>query len=149
MRLVKAEECPTEESLYELWLGLGYEGFVVDEIVAMRLHCKDDMFLVIETAGEGRNESVSSRVSFVLITIWTFDLFVESRWLSVGRACRCYLAGTLSGLDDIVLAMLADPSESKYYLSGDQKMSSELRSFMTVLAMALYPHRRRPSCLDW
>ena len=46
-----------------------------------------------------RDEDLVETVTSVLLAVWRFEKFTESRWLTVGSSTRVLVRGVLLGLD--------------------------------------------------
>ena len=138
LHFAPARDCPSEDALCSLWVALGVAPRVVEEVVALRLHVRDGALYVLDSVTEDKGGSVAQRVSWVLISIWTFARFTTSRWLSVGVACRCSVAEHLSGLGLLADAQL-DSDAPKYHLNGYKRKSPEVDQFVGIIALASYP----------
>ena len=117
----------------ELWVSIGADPAAVDEICELRMHWSGDHLYVVEgSGGQPSDEPVAHRVSFVLLSLWSFITFSESRWISVGRSSRCLVRGLLSGLEHIVSAILEDPRQSSHHIAGFRRLVPPVREFLVV-----------------
>ena len=67
--------------MQELWTTLGADPFAAAEIVELRLPCSDG-FLNVRGDANG-SEPILQRVMLILLTLWRFKKYSDSRWVSV------------------------------------------------------------------
>ena len=75
----------------------------------------------------------------VLLFLWRLQKFSDSRWCTVGKACRTMVLAFATGLDSLAKFVLADKQAPKYHLNGFSKLSARSRRFIAVAALASYP----------
>ena len=137
LRLVAEDRLPAPHELQELWTALGCDPFIVSEIVDLRL-CLVEGHLNVRS-GAAAGAGIAHRVTFDLLSVWRFTKHSEGRWCSVGTSSRTLVAGLLCGLESLVHAILKDESESKYYISGFNRLEGDVRKFVATVALASFP----------
>lgn len=144
-RYLPSRELPSEDALRELWASIGAEPAVIDEICSLRMAWFGGFLNIVETTdGAAADDNPIHRLSIVIMSLWSFSTFSDSRWISVGTSSRCLVRGWLSGIDDIVQVILADPAQSVYNIAGYRKLVPELRGMLVVCALGSWPS---DSCL--
>lgn len=135
--VVEPEEAlESPDDLRDLWLACGVDAELIDELVDLRLLFRRGHISVSQSAS---HDTVFERVMSCLFSLWRFRRFNESRWASVGAACRANLAARLVGLSALVESILNDPRQSSYHLSGFTKAGPEELEFVVTAGLSSYP----------
>ena len=138
LRFVPEEDLPAPEHLYELWTSLGVEHEAANILATeLRLQWKGGNLEVSETAAQITN--IVGQVSFVLLSVWRFKAFSDSRWVSVGCSCRALATSLLTGIDSFVASIRANPATSDFDIHGFDRLSEDVRHFVALAAMVSYP----------
>lgn len=74
----------------------------------------------------------------ILLKVWEWRRFSDSRWASLGASCRSLLAAFLLGLPDYVSDVLSTQGTTTYYLKGFQYMTAEVRALMGLIASSSF-----------
>ena len=100
-----------------LWQALDVE-IETAEVLAetLQLVYEDGKLYVFE--GNGGRPGLVVLVTTALLSTWKFVRWSESRFLTVGRSSRTMVAAFLTGIEDLVKFICADPTASKYYING-------------------------------
>ncbi|CAK0909364.1 unnamed protein product [Prorocentrum cordatum] len=133
--VVPAEECLPEETLRALWGVLGVPGVLLEELVGWRLCCVGGK-LQATTAVHGDVPDFFDRISYCIASLWKFTKFSESRWVSVGWACKRVACAILSGVDIVVRAVQDDPHEINWYINGWGDLREDGRHLVFVCAVS-------------
>ena len=83
----------------------------------------------------------------VLHKLWRFTKFITSRWLSVGRSCRTFVCGLLTGLDTVAWQVINDDGQSKFKIKGYKQLAWEGRRSICIASLASYPADNVMRCL--
>ena len=78
-------------------------------------------------------------LSAIILYGYKFTKFSDSRWCTLGRACRQLLVAMLLGLENLVGSVLADKKVPHYYLNGWKRVNDTMRHFICVAAMCSKP----------
>lgn len=124
------------EVLRDLWLACGADADLIGELVDLRLLQRGDRIVVRQGSEDKR---LFERVLFCMFSIWRLRRFNESRWGSVGAACRSNIGARLCGLGLLVETILKDPAQSNFHIGGFSKAGKDELEFMTVAALSCYP----------
>ena len=127
-------ELPGEEVLELLWAALGADRFVISEICSLRLFYKNGFLHVRESARQGAE--VYERISFVILRLWQFNAYTDSRWLSVGRACRALVRGWCTGFLDLARQILATDGEPTTWLGRVRRLQGDSLRFTFTVALS-------------
>ena len=78
-------------------------------------------------------------VSWLLLKVFRWQRFTQSRFLSLGNSCRALVASLAVGLEGLVSLTRADPTATDFHLHGFSHLSSQCRVLAVVCALASYP----------
>ena len=133
-RFVPPKALPSSSLLQALWTALGADPITVEILVSRRVIFRDGR-LCISSEYEGAPDLLEE-VSRALLCMWRVRGFSDSRWLTLGRACRPIVAGFCLGLPELVLSILGNTEDSNYYLGGFRRLLDETpRKFVVVSAL--------------
>ena len=79
--------------------------------------------------------TVVERVCNVLLGVFRFKKFTDSRWVTLGDACRTLAAGSL-GLRGLVDLVRADKTTSDYYIHGFDQLDASALRYAAIAALA-------------
>ena len=120
--------------LRQLWTLVGADPFIIDEIVELGLICIKGILYVRAThVGQAR---CLARVRFILITLWRFGKYTESRWITAGVSNRRYTGTMLTGMTDMAKEMIEDPDESNYFIAGIKRLTPEIQHAIVVAGLS-------------
>jgi hypothetical protein len=133
--------CPIERLeqpsvLREAWTALGVPPDMLEDLIELRLCFRDGQLLFCQDANL---QDLVARVTSLMLYMWAFPNFQESRWITAGLSFRCITRSLLTGLDSVVQRVIKDPSQSNWYINGWTKLSSEGRSCIVVTGLSAYP----------
>ena len=124
-----------EEVSQMYWASLGVGVDWLELAVSLDVHVVDGK-VWLNPHWQGRTDALESLVSFYLYC-FRFRKASESRWLSIGVACRCVLLSLSLGLPTLLQWLLDQPKVPDSDLSGWSKhFVGELPKFVTVCAFA-------------
>jgi len=135
LHFVEEEELDSVDSLQDLWLALGVAPPVVEVLAEeLRLRWRDGR---LEVAAPCRGtEDLVGKVSFALLSLWRFEKFSESRWVTVGASCRSLVAGLLTGLPSLIATIRQDPKASDFHLHGVERLTAAAKQFIVRAAIS-------------
>ena len=124
-----------EEVSQMYWASLGVGVDWLELAVSLDVHVVDGK-VWLNPQWQGRPDALESLVSFYLYC-FRFRKATESRWLSIGVACRCVLLSLALGLPTLLQWLLDQPKVPESDLSGWSKhFVGELPKFVAVCAFA-------------
>ena len=131
--------CPPMDELQDVWDTLGLDPVLSQLMVeemrmrwdpqTQRLHIKSDW---------QRRPNAMDDIATVLLGVWRFKQFSDSRWVTIGCNSRSIVAGLLTGLDSLVGRIRADPLASDYEIKGWEKFDTRAKRFVVVASVASY-----------
>ena len=95
---------------------LNVDPWCVDLLEELQMRV-DDGVLKVSEAFKDRGDTLQL-ITTCLLQLLCFRRFSDSRWLTLGDACRALVAAELCGLSSLVKAILDDPGRSNYYIGG-------------------------------
>ena len=135
LTLTPVEELDSEDDCHDLWVSLGVEPSVLQQLVELRLRWRNGC---LQVSDKTPLEDVVQQVYFCLSSLWRFRKYSSGRWVGTGCTCRVVCAGLLTGLDALVDQITQDPDSSNYHINGWQKMQPSHREFIVQAAMASF-----------
>ena len=117
-----------------LWAAVGVEAAMLDQIVRVHPIWTGSHLLVAKDL-EGQLGFLDE-VSTVLLYLWRWRRFTESRFGSLGTASRALVASLLAGLEPLVALTREDPHCSNYHLNGFQKIGPAAVEAALVIALS-------------
>ena len=120
----------------QFWASLQVESTWIDELCELQLQFSEGV-LKIKKELETDTHWVE-KVSSVLMYIWNFKDFTATRWLTLGGTSKALTRSLATGLDALITTALQN-GNSKYYLGGFSRLTSDLRSFVVTLSLCCYP----------
>lgn len=125
----------SREERCELWSMLGLGGEWLDAILDLELRFEDDRLKI----GRGAvRDGVASRIESVILRIYKFEKFSDSRWVTLGGTGRSVIGGMIVGLRSLVEFCIADPSSSSYYIAGFRRATTPILKLFAVVAMSSF-----------
>lgn len=122
----------------QLWQLLGIDPNIAEVAEELQLRFERDR-LRIAKKWQG-DAAVWDTIELVLLHIWAFKKYTDSRWLSVGPSCRCMLAAQVAGLSEFIAFILKDPRNSRYYIGGfADHWTADVAHLTAVIATASFP----------
>ena len=132
---VDASQLPDPDCLANLWLSLGVGEELVHILASdMRLHWTG-VKLQVQTSFLQSQDWLST-LSATLMSLWSFQSFSASRWLTVGRACKGLLRGLLSGFLSMIAHLKKEKKASSFYTAGTEKLNSAEWRYISITAFA-------------
>eukprot|EP00971_Amphidinium_carterae_P007611 150843-Amphidinium_carterae.1 len=107
------------------WLCMDIEPEVIDVLCELQLRwsVKDEKLMFCERWST--KPDLPDVVFSCLAGVFRFKVFTESRWLSIGLACRTMAASMALGLEGVMTMCRADATVSDYTLAGWKFLSSD------------------------
>lgn len=130
------EDDRNAEHRYDMWVCLGVVPDLIEALMELHLRWEAGR-LVVARSFEARADCWEA-VSFALLSLWRYAEWSDSRWLSMGSACKVMLASMATGLDSLLAHIRAKRSESDYFLHGVERCTSEVREFFGAASIAAW-----------
>ena len=121
------------EPLYNFWVALGLESIVAELCAELQAMWRNDRLEVSEDCSE--DPQLFEKLSHILLQACRFKSFTDSRWLTVGDACRSLVASLSLGLSQWVQLTRENPKTSDYYLHGFSQLDAHAKRYAVVAAL--------------
>ena len=106
----------TIDEIKVFWSMLGVEGDMLAMLIRLDLRWRNGV-LWVSSAFENDQE-IFQRVADIVLYLYRFLDFSETRWGGVGRPGRFYLRARAAGITHVVRLVREDPSISDYHMHG-------------------------------
>ena len=120
-----------------IWSVLGVDSGTIETMAGMGI-CFQCGCLQVAEACSGKLDLLET-LSGLLLHLWRFTRFSDSRWCSVGLSSRTLILGLLTRLEDLAYMVLGDAQECKYTLRGFAKLSPKGKDFLLVAGLSSFP----------
>ena len=108
----------------------------MEQLVILGRHW-DGRHLCVSDIHQGSID-LAERIFGVILSIFRFKKFTDSRWLTIGDSARTLLAALFVGLRPLVDMTRQDGKGSDYYLNGFQRLTSEILLYITVVFVVAF-----------
>ena len=125
------------EPVLRFWKAMGIDTDWLEVLGFLNPWWDSGRLLVSEAAKD--DPDLIGKVSDVILYLWRWKKFVVTRWCTVGPSCRALVVSLCVGLEEIVAMTLADESTTNFHLHGFSKLSSDVKMYACVAAVASYP----------
>jgi hypothetical protein len=106
------------DEFYQFWVALGVDSEFATALAELGLCFKGGQ-LLIEVDRRG-DDDLFDRVTGVIMHVWRFRKFSDSRWLTMGESCRTLVGALYLGLADLVAVVRKEPKCSDFYIHGSR-----------------------------
>ena len=120
--------------VYEHWASLGVGPEMAEALSDLDLFWSSGRLRVSHVHRDAAD--VGERVTGCLIYFFKWRKFNESRWLTIGAACRAMVGSLSVGLHALVDLVQKDQSCSDFYLHGFGRLNERLKKFCVVASVA-------------
>eukprot|EP00971_Amphidinium_carterae_P037292 732989-Amphidinium_carterae.1 len=139
LRVVEAvaiSDCPQRDDLYGFYLLLGLGHAVADSLASRRVYwCHDSRRMCVALEVIEKEGDWLQGVSSALLAVFQFHVFCESRWSTVGAACRNILCAQVFGYKHFLHYMRSEGLVSEYYVNGADRLSSDCMLLAAVVSL--------------
>jgi hypothetical protein len=135
--LIFVVETESPEVLTELWQSLGLEDDVICQLVRYRLLWFAGT-LIVSADFQDDPELINELVA-VLMAVWRFVSFTESRYLTIGASARTVISALLTGIGSLIGYCRTVKHCSEYYIHGFDRLGRSVRSVLTIAALGSGP----------
>ena len=119
-----------------LWAAVGVDASMLEVVAEVHPIWSGTTLLV--AANLQHQTDFLEKVSRVLLYLWRWRRFTESRFASLGAASRALVASLLAGLQPLVAITRQDPHCSDYHLHGFQRLAGDALQCAVVLALSAW-----------
>jgi hypothetical protein len=116
-----------------LWQALGVEADWLDEFVHVHPVWRNGHLLVNAQCAE--ETDFLQRLTTIVLHVFKFRRFADSRWLSTGPCCLSLCKSLLCGLTGLVDVTRRDPTCTDFHLHGFCRLVPGLKVYVVVNAM--------------
>lgn len=135
-RSLRYEAMQTPETWRLLWVMLGFASDWVEQLVDLELRYESGVLKVHPRWQH--HPDLPDMVMNVMLHIWQWRRFSDSRWISLGGSCRSLLGSLLVGLKDFVGEVLQQPGVSTFYLKGFNFLDQDASSLCALVAVSSF-----------
>ena len=125
-----------EAEVTEFWTALGVDADVCEEMASLNPVWRGGHLYV--SVDRACDENLLERLSGAALYVFRFKRFTESRWTTIGDSCRTLCASIAFGIQGLLVYIRRQPKTSEYYIHGVGRLSSEVKSFAVIAAVAAY-----------
>ena len=120
-----------------LWAALGVDASMLPTFAEVHPVWEGDRLMIGSSLVE--NHNATALVSDVILYLFRWRKFTESRFTSLGVACRSLLASLVAGLPALVQLTRDDPHATDFHLQGFGKLDQQTRHACVVIALCTWP----------
>ena len=125
------------DDVRQFWSAMGVEVTWLDLVCELDPEWKDGQLLVCGSDKEGGD--IIAKVSTMILYLWRWKKFVETRWATIGPACRALMISVFVGLEEVAERAMKNPNSSNYFLNGIKHLDAATRQYAVVASIAAYP----------
>jgi len=118
----------------KLWSALGYPQEIAAQLRALNPRVEGND-VVFNNSYRQDKPDVMQRLSFLVLTIWRFGDFSDTRFAGQGRPLRAYTASNLIGTDLLISKLIAGGCGT-YHIGGAVRMAPAHREFAAIQCLA-------------
>jgi hypothetical protein len=124
----------TSSATEEFWRAMGVDVDNLDRVTEVAPWW-DGSHLTVSASLRDDPDSLE-KVSAVILYFCRWRAFTETRWATIGPACRALVCCFCVGLEKLVSITRADATVTDYNLHGFSRLSSSLKKFAVIAALA-------------
>lgn len=125
------------ELVLRFWRALGVDGDWLDILGYLNPWWDGNRLLISEAAKD--DPDLIGKVSDLILYLWRWRKFVETRWVTIGPSCRALVASLCVGLEEVVAITLADKSTTNFNLHGFSRLTSDVKKYICIATIAAFP----------
>jgi hypothetical protein len=124
------------DEIKEFWQALGVEANMLDDFVEINPWFRNGQLHVSRAleADSGKMETLSA----LLLYLFKFRAFTDSRWVTMGPSLRTVLASLAVGLEALVRISRADPKTTDYHLHGFDRLNAKHKEYFAVVSIVAW-----------
>ena len=132
--LQRADRIDEEHDVQQFWVAMGVEPVMLDILVQLNPRWSEGRLLVSTQLADSQTvDQLHTCLAYLL----RLQKTSESRWATIGRACRALVACFSMGLPALVQEARRQGA-SDYYLGGFWKMDASSKEYMAVASLSSY-----------
>jgi hypothetical protein len=124
------------EERNRVWMLFGLSGGWLDVAVSLQVRWENGCLKVGIEQLPG--EPLVQRIKGLLMKLFKFSKFTDSRWVTLGTTGRAIIAGYMVGLPSLVDWCIKNPSTSSWYIKGFLRMSDACRHLYSVVGLSSF-----------
>ena len=129
-----AQDLPSDGVLSRLWSALDIEDDISSALIEIGLLFKGGR---LHVKAEFRGQAgFFDRLISILMAVWRFINYSDSRWLTIGPSTRSLNASLLTGVESLVTFSRQVRKCSEYYIHGFDRLSAEVRALSIVASLS-------------
>ena len=118
---------------YELWTALGVEPDLCEILsCTLQFRWEDDAIFIVK---DQEGSDCVGLIMNVLLDLWRFREFTDSRWLQTGTCGRSFIVALLTGIGSCVQEIRGDPTASEYFIGGFDRLGANEKAFLAQAAI--------------
>ena len=110
----------------DLWTSLSIEPSWVELLLDLKLHFKKGRLCISRDFAD--DDSLAEKVSSVLLHVWRFKKYTDSRWVTIGESCRTVLIALLTGIDSLISRIRSNPKTATFTSAGGHEWMQKFGS---------------------
>lgn len=118
------------EAVEAFWHTLGVGEDKLPLVVELNPKWEDGRLWVSDTFQD--REDATDKISGLLLYVFKWKKFVESRWCTIAPSCRALLCSLCCGLEGLVAVTRAQKGATDYHLHGFAKLTTNIKKFCCV-----------------
>lgn len=131
------DEAPFDiEEISAFWQNMGVEAHMVELLAEVNPWWHAGHLWVSAAIRDAPD--MLDKVGAVMLYMFRWRRFVDTRWCTVGPACRAVLCSLCVGLEALVGATRADPKATDFHLHGFERLSPHVKRYMVVGGMTSF-----------
>ena len=123
--------------VFEFWTTLCVDPAAADLLADMNLRWDGSQLLV--SAKHRGKEGLIEQISSLLLSVFRFKQFTDSRWVTIGNCCRSVVASLSLGLQGLVSLIRNGTHASDWYIHGFAGLHGDALKYVIVAAFASHP----------
>ena len=132
-------DCVPDAQLHRQWAALGVDPVLIEQLVTeMALHWDFNSGLLRVDSEWLKRDNSFEEITGVMMGLWDFHPFSDSRWVTVGHSCRTLVVGLISGLPSLIEDIREHCKHKLFYIEGFQRLQEGQTRFAVVASMAAY-----------
>jgi hypothetical protein len=128
------QDAGDSQEVYQYWVQLGIQSDVAETLAELGLRWANGHLQVSER--HKSSDSLIETVCSSMLVVFKWKKFTDSRWCTIGDACRALVASLTVGLEPMVKKLRADSKTSDWYLKGFSRLSEVTKKFAVVASVA-------------
>lgn len=134
--LLPTDEPVDAQALYEYYTCLGVDNDTAVAIADYGLRWEGGFLKAYARKCEAAG--AVGQIVDIVMAVFTFRSFTDSRWCTIGGACRTLIASLSLGLENVIGRIRADKACSDYYIGGFARLSPHVLKYAATAAASAH-----------